>query len=175
MWGNVPGAWAGRRAGAALFFGAYEATRRRLGADSPAAQATAACVGEVFACGVRVPAGSRAAVGQATLGSRNEVTPSQVETIKQRQQAGQVDRSLVRGATQVLMRDGLRGFYRGFGATVGREVPFACIQMRLLEHSKPWWAATRGEGCCTLISTSRLSRTGEMVMSLRTALITSRD
>ena len=45
----------------------------------------------------------------------------------------------------MLMREGLQGFYRGFGATVGREVPFACIQMPLLEHSKLWWASTRGE------------------------------
>ena len=46
---------AGSVPGAALFFGAYEATRRELGADAPSAQIAAASVGEVCACAVRVP------------------------------------------------------------------------------------------------------------------------
>ena len=36
------------------------------------------------------------------------------------------------------------GFYRGFGATVGREVPFAMIQMPLLESAKRAWRGYRG-------------------------------
>ena len=36
------------------------------------------------------------------------------------------------------------GFYRGFSATVGREVPFAMIQMPLLESAKRAWRGYRG-------------------------------
>mmetsp|Transcript_27863 Transcript_27863/g.83608 ORF Transcript_27863/g.83608 Transcript_27863/m.83608 type:complete len:272 (+) Transcript_27863:404-1219(+) len=112
---------AGSVPGAALFFSAYEGTKHRLGAESVWAQVAAACVGELFACSVRVP----------------------VEVVKQQQQAGQVDRRMLKGAGEILKQSGVGGFYRGFGATIGREVPFAAIQMPLLEAAKTAWTARR--------------------------------
>ena len=113
---------AGSVPGAALFFSTYEATKHAIGADSVWGHVAAASAGELAACSVRVP----------------------VEVVKQQQQAGQVAASLVAGARQVAGQNGLAGFYRGFGATVGREVPFAMIQMPLLERMKAAWTKRRG-------------------------------
>lgn len=112
--GSVPGA--------ALFFSVYEATKHAIGADSVSAHVAAASAGELTACSIRVP----------------------VEVVKQQQQAGQVSASLVAGAREVAAQAGARGFYRGFGATAAREVPFAMLQMPLLEKAKYYWTAARG-------------------------------
>ena len=79
-------------------------------------------MGETVACSVRVP----------------------VENVKQNQQAGKIDARLLSGASQILRESGVGGFYRGFSATVGREVPFAMIQMPLLESAKRAWRGYRG-------------------------------
>ena len=113
---------AGSVPGAALFFTAYERTKHTLGAENTSAQVCAASVGETVACSVRVP----------------------VENVKQNQQAGKIDARLLSGASQILRESGVGGFYRGFGATVGREVPFAMIQMPLLESAKRAWRGYRG-------------------------------
>ena len=105
---------AGSVPGAALFFSVYETTRHVLGADSVLAQIAAASAGELCACSIRVP----------------------VEVVKQSQQAGQIDASLGKGAAQIYAAGGLAAFYRGFAATVMREVPFSIIQMPLLERMK---------------------------------------
>ena len=115
---------AGSVPGAALFFSVYETTRHVLGADSVFAQIAAASAGELCACSIRVP----------------------VEVVKQSQQAGQIDASLGRGAAQIYAAGGLAAFYRGFAATVMREVPFSILQMPLLERMKVLWVgARRGE------------------------------
>ena len=113
---------AGSVPGAALFFTAYERTKHNLGAENTSAQVCAASVGETVACSVRVP----------------------VENVKQNQQAGKIDARLLSGASQILRESGVGGFYRGFVATVGREVPFAMIQMPLLESAKRAWRGYRG-------------------------------
>ena len=110
---------AGSVPGAALFFSVYETTRHVLGADSVFAQIAAASAGELCACSIRVP----------------------VEVVKQSQQAGQIDASLGRGAAQIYAAGGLAAFYRGFAATVMREVPFSILQMPLLERMKVLWVA----------------------------------
>lgn len=100
---------------AALFFVSYEGTKRLLKPICPydtVSQMTAASVGEVVACFVRVP----------------------VEVVKQRTQA--------RGRTswfnfvKTLKSEGFRGLYRGYGTTVAREIPFSLIQFPLWEYLK---------------------------------------
>ena len=56
------------------------------------------------------------------------------EVIKQRSQAGQG--SSLHVFRQTLSRDGLRGFYRGYGSTILREIPFSVIQFPLWELIK---------------------------------------
>ena len=74
---------------------------------------TAASLGEVMACLVRVP----------------------TEVVKQRMQAGQYV-SLRETVSATLKRDGPSGFYTGFGTTLLREIPFAFIQFPLYEQFK---------------------------------------
>ena len=123
MYRGLGAAAAGSVPGAALFFTAYEQTKHALGAENTSAQVCAASVGETVACSVRVP----------------------VENVKQNQQTGKIDARLLHGAAAIFREYGFAGFYRGFGATVGREVPFAMIQMPLLERAKRTWASYRGE------------------------------
>lgn len=85
----------------------------------------AASAGEVVSCITRVP----------------------TEVIKQRAQAGQYPSSAaaLRGILDQRGQfgwDGVlgtRGFYRGFGITIMREVPFTVIQFPLWEGLKAWW------------------------------------
>lgn len=85
----------------------------------------AASAGEVVSCIIRVP----------------------TEVVKQRAQAGQYPSSAaaLRGILDQRGQFGwggvlgTRGFYRGFGITIMREVPFTIIQFPLWEGLKGWW------------------------------------
>ena len=100
----------------ATFFLTYEVIRRKGGPGSELSvtkNMLAASTGEVTSCLVRVPC----------------------ELIKQRAQANsrqsswEVLRGTVRGG-------GLRGLYRGYAATVSREIPFSLVQYPLWEYLK---------------------------------------
>ena len=60
------------------------------------------------------------------------------EVIKQRYQANVLGnaRSLPQNLAHVLEKDGIGGFYKGFGITIMREIPFAFIQFPLYESMK---------------------------------------
>ena len=125
MYRGISAAAAGSVPGAALFFGVYESSKAKLkpmGIEPTLAHMTAASFGEVAACCVRVP----------------------VEVVKQRLQAGQYT-SLRSGVWQILGTDGIFGFFKGYGMTILREIPFAAIQMPLLEIAKEVWASRRTE------------------------------
>ena len=52
---------------------------------------------------------------------------------------------------------GVRGYYRGFASTVGREIPFTCIQFPLYEHFKSTFAQRRRRQLSNPLSTSSSS------------------
>lgn len=56
------------------------------------------------------------------------------EVIKQRSQAGQGGSFQL--FKQTLSAEGLAGFYRGYGSTLMREIPFSVIQFPLWEFLK---------------------------------------
>ena len=95
---------------------------------------TAASVGEIAACAVRVP----------------------TDVVKQRAQASQATSSMaaVRAIWGLRREMGARGvwreMYRGWGITVAREVPFTVVQFPLWEGIKGWVVRRkrrlRGEG-----------------------------
>ncbi|KAH7097650.1 S-adenosylmethionine transporter [Auriculariales sp. MPI-PUGE-AT-0066] len=105
--------------GAAMFFVSYEKLKRVL-PTSPGfeyvSEIVAASASETFACLVRVP----------------------TEVVKQRTQAqrNNTRHSAFTVARAVASTDGWRGFYRGFGATVLREIPFATVQYPIYEFLK---------------------------------------
>ncbi|KNC48990.1 carrier protein [Thecamonas trahens ATCC 50062] len=111
----------GSAPGAALFFTTYETAKSHLTpllGGGPVTHMTAASLGEVAACCVRVP----------------------TEVMKQRLQTRQYDR-LVDAARAAWKAEGIRAFFRGYGTTVMREIPFAFIQFPLYEAFKVRLAA----------------------------------
>jgi len=114
---------------AAIFFVTYESTKvmaakaldseRAVG--DPRVHMLAASLGEVTACLVRVP----------------------VEIVKQRRQADARTTALSIVKTTVA-QEGVRGFYRGYGTTVMREIPFSLIQFPLWEALKAGWGRYQG-------------------------------
>lgn len=50
---------------------------------------------------------------------------------------------LVPSVLQLYRAEGLLGFYRGFQATIQREIPFACLQYPLYEVLRRGWASRR--------------------------------
>lgn len=121
VYNGLSAAALGSAPGAALFFVAYDTSKQwmesldsdTLRAASAVNHMTAASFGEVMACLVRVP----------------------TEIVKQRMQAGQYG-TLRQAVSATMQRDGVRGFYNGFGTTLLREIPFAFIQFPIYEHLK---------------------------------------
>ncbi|GAA5935008.1 uncharacterized protein JCM15063_003126 [Sporobolomyces koalae] len=125
----------GSAPGAAAFFTTYELLKGTilprlfpaLGTQewAPVLHMLSASGGEVAACMIRVP---------------TEVVKqrSQTSTVKGQNGSWQI-------ARQVWTTNGLRGFYRGFGSTVAREIPFTCLQFPLYERLKLVLAQHRTE------------------------------
>lgn len=113
---------------AAMFFVSYETTKSTFTTFQaspkwqPFGHMTAACVGEVSACLLRVP----------------------VEVVKQRTQALNMGSSLT-SFRHTLATEGLKGFYRGYFSTVMREIPFSVIQFPFWESMKLMWSKKTGE------------------------------
>jgi len=110
----------GSAPGAAVFFCTYDVLKRTLPTPphlAPVNHMLAASIGEVAACLIRVP----------------------TEVIKTRSQTssyGALANSSLATAKLVWGADGLKGFYRGFGITVIREIPFASLQFPMYEFFK---------------------------------------
>ncbi|KAJ7878873.1 mitochondrial carrier domain-containing protein [Mycena olivaceomarginata] len=109
----------GSAPGAAVFFATYDTLKHNSPLPAhlgPVTHMIAASVAEVSACLVRVP----------------------TEVIKTRAQTSSYGegKSSLTAAKFVLASDGWRGFYRGFGSTIMREIPFTSIQFPLYELLK---------------------------------------
>jgi len=91
--------------------------------SNPAIFVAAATLGEVAACSIRVPA----------------------EVLKQRMQVMRYEVGLMQAARQLYLKEGSLGFYRGFQATIQREIPFACLQYPLYELLRRSWTTRRAK------------------------------
>ncbi|KAJ1025096.1 hypothetical protein NDA16_002603 [Ustilago loliicola] len=125
----------GSAPGAAVFFTTYESMKPALarwmpgvfgseGSLGPAGvHMASASIAEVAACLIRVP----------------------TEVIKSRQQTMTYGKGTTtfQAFKKVFQEAGIRGYYRGFGSTVGREIPFTCIQFPLYERLKLEMARSR--------------------------------
>lgn len=110
----------GSAPGAAVFFCTYDTLKRTLPLAenlAPVTHMLSASTGEVAACLIRVP---------------TEVIKTRMQTSTYGSLAG----SSFAAARRVLSQEGLRGFYRGFGTTVMREIPFTSLQFPLYELLK---------------------------------------
>ncbi|EIW59313.1 S-adenosylmethionine transporter [Trametes versicolor FP-101664 SS1] len=110
----------GSAPGAAVFFCTYDTLKKTIPLPSEYAPVThmiAASMGEVAACSIRVP----------------------TEVIKTRMQTstyGAAAQSSLTAARLVMSTQGIRGFYRGYGSTIMREIPFTSLQFPLYELLK---------------------------------------
>ncbi|WRT69672.1 uncharacterized protein IL334_006662 [Kwoniella shivajii] len=112
----------GSAPGAAAFFVTYEALKVKLPQiqffkENPAFNHMAAASGaEYVSCLIRVP----------------------TEVVKSRTQTGAYGqgKSSIHSAISTMKFEGIRGFYRGFGITIARELPFTSIQFPLYESMK---------------------------------------
>ena len=125
LYAGVGSVMVGSTPGAAVFFTGYETTRKllksRFDVDSSAYRCTlinmsAASLGEILACLVRVP----------------------VEVVKQRAQVHNGSGS-VTVFRDCLKNEGFMGLYRGYKSTVLREIPFSIIQFPLWEYFKTFF------------------------------------
>ncbi|TKY88635.1 hypothetical protein EX895_002266 [Sporisorium graminicola] len=131
----------GSAPGASVFFTTYESMKPALvrwvpgvfgseGTLGPAGvHMAAASIAETAACLIRVP----------------------TEVIKSRQQTMTYGKGTTtfQAFTKVFQEAGVRGYYRGFGSTVGREIPFTCIQFPLYERLKLEMARSRAKSHTT--------------------------
>ena len=113
---------------ASVFFVTYEAAKARLsggGGDGAGGDFSANCVAalsaESMACTVRVPA----------------------ELLKMKLQSSQ-EVTLFGALRSTLRQDGVRSLYRGLGATLCLDLPFALLQFPLFEELKSGLARWRG-------------------------------
>ncbi|KAI0268127.1 S-adenosylmethionine transporter [Gloeopeniophorella convolvens] len=110
----------GSAPGASVFFCTYDTLKRTLPTPphlAPVNHMLSASIAEVAACLIRVP----------------------TEVIKTRSQTssyGSLANSSLETAKLVWKADGLRGFYRGFGTTIMREIPFTSLQFPMYEFFK---------------------------------------
>ncbi|KAI0087015.1 S-adenosylmethionine transporter [Irpex rosettiformis] len=110
----------GSAPGAALFFCTYDTLKKHTPLPAHMVSMThmlAASLGEVTACLVRVP---------------TEVIKTRMQTASY----GNLAHSSFSAAKLVLGQEGIRGFYRGFGITIMREIPFTSLQFPLYEWLK---------------------------------------
>jgi len=127
LYSGVGSVLIGSAPSSALFFTAYDLCKRQLTPLMATEEQLfrchmiSACVGEITACLIRVP----------------------VEVIKQRAQvhSGLQLLSIAKGT---ISNEGIRGLYRGYLATVAREIPFSTIQFPLWEYFKRSLAARQG-------------------------------
>ncbi|CAF0950195.1 unnamed protein product [Adineta steineri] len=106
----------------ALFFTAYNLSKQTIQFSSQwQTHMTAATLGEICACLIRVP----------------------VEVVKQRAQVNR-NLSLLTITRSCFQNEGLFGLYRGYFATVTREIPFSIIQFPLWELFKEYWSTKQG-------------------------------
>jgi len=126
VYNGVLAAALGSSPGAAIFFSTYEASKTVLkstsGTDTWVNHSTAASLGEVGACTIRVP----------------------TNVVTQRMQVGQY-KHFSEAMRSIFAEGGVRAFYVGYGTTVAREIPFSFIQFPIYERLKTFVAQYQGE------------------------------
>ena len=138
----------------------YECLKRSIGSENQNALtlSLSSSISEVVACTVRVP----------------------VEVIKQRMQVGIYrDMNFLSVFYKILRTEGGFGLYRGFTATIQREIPFSAIQFPIYEYLKKSFAGDdrRKMAMCGSIAggVTAFLTTPLDVLKTRTMLNTSSD
>lgn len=78
------------------------------------------------------------------------------EVVKQRMQTGMYS-SFLQALTQTMAKEGVLGFYSGFGITIMREIPFSLVQFPLYEYMKVRDSLSSGVGLTALKNTESIN------------------
>eukprot|EP00392_Amoebophrya_sp_AT5.2_P007552 g7567.t1 len=120
------------------------------------AQSSAASLGEVVSCLVRVPTENIKQKMQVSSAARPPVAPaatasSACASARTNRPAASPPVTFFSTAKKILDAHGRspRGFYTGFSSTIAREVPFAFIQFPIYEGLKKWWAERNNLESCS--------------------------
>lgn len=136
--------------GAAMFFATYDTSKSMLAkhtnSSGLATHLTAASIGEVMACLIRVP----------------------TENLKQNLQTNRFP--TVQLAFRALADQGWQSFYRGYASTLVREIPFSCIQFPLWEAGKEMFRKEGAKECAPLPSAMLGSLSGALAAAMTTPL-----
>ena len=159
MYSGLSAAAAGSAPSAALFFATYDTINNYVNRNHggtvplPVSHMFAASCGEVMACLARVPA----------------------EVVKQRLQAGN-ELSFTSAMINCYRKEGFAGFYRGFGITVFREVPFSLMQFPMYEYLKQQIRANRERrGLNSEVPSAHAALCGSITGAISAALTTPMD
>lgn len=129
IYNGLSPAAAGSVPSAALFFCTYESLKKLLspyahGQQTHLVHMSSAAIAEVVACLVRVPVEIAKQNRQVQSSQYKHITATKI-------------------LAQAYQMDGIfRGLYRGFGATILREIPFSFVQYPLWEYFKSNWTQT---------------------------------
>jgi solute carrier family 25 S-adenosylmethionine transporter 26 len=175
LFAGVASAAAGSAPTAALFFFTYESTKALLSRPqqrdaaagplsaaalsapvNPLVHCTAASVAEVMACLVRVPTENVKQKVQAghyrssfecfrALMKPTTAATSAAASSSVAASAAASSSPAAAASASLESSSALRNFYRGFGTTILREIPFAFIQFPLYEAGKTWLASRAGQ------------------------------
>uniref|UniRef100_A0A0N5AWR2 S-adenosylmethionine mitochondrial carrier protein n=1 Tax=Syphacia muris TaxID=451379 RepID=A0A0N5AWR2_9BILA len=137
----------GSAPGSALFFCTYVTTKNLFKRENSLIDACGACVGETFACTVRVP----------------------TELIKQRAQAKH-SANISHICRLIFKNEGFFGFYRGYLSTVSREIPFSLIEFPLWEAFKKLFSRYTNRECSPFESAACGSVAGSIAGAITTPL-----
>lgn len=158
LYRGLPAAIAASAPSSAVFFATYESLKRSLGPPSATTTLLAACGANLAASLLRVPP----------------------EVVKQRVQTG-LHRHAVDAVVSIARQDGARGFYRGYGAQLVRDIPYAMAQFGTYEtlkrRSKPSQAQakvdvqpTKGRGKRAVHALGRGALSGAVACVLTTPM-----
>jgi len=151
MYKGLLSAALGSAPGAAFFFSTYETIKAvqksAAGDEHWTHHATASSCGEVAACLVRVP----------------------TAVVTQNMQVGRYA-SMTEAISETFARNGIRGFYAGYGTTVMREIPFSFIQFPIYEAFKAKWAKYQGAECSPVQGAACGSAAGSIAAAVTTPL-----
>lgn len=134
LYAGITPALLGSALSSALYFGTYELVRRRMRGIVEHARVESATKHSFFSSPFRRIPGNALAAASGNIASSILFVPKEV--VKQRMQAGVSSGPFVTAALGLIKADGFAGLYRGYKATLLRNIPSTMIRFALYEEAK---------------------------------------
>lgn len=139
LYAGITPALVGSALSSALYFGTYEFVRSRMREIAEAARKPRSK--SFFSSPLRRIPGNALAAASGNIASSVLFVPKEV--VKQRMQAGLTSGEFVTAALGLFRADGIAGLYRGYKATLLRNIPSTMLRFALYEEAKVMLSAAR--------------------------------